>query len=183
MLAMLEAFPDTPLGVRNRSLLELLYGAGLRITEALTLELGDMHFGEGDDAYVRVTGKGDKSRLVPLPAESANVLKTYLLVSRPKLQSSTFRCARVILNAHGKPMLRQNAAKIVQEAAKKAGLTKMPSPHTLRHSFAVHLLKGGADLRAVQELLGHESLATTQVYTQLDLDEVRQRYLKGHPRA
>ncbi len=180
MAQLLEAWPATPSGLRNRALLELMYGAGLRVSEAVELELGELNL-EGE-AWLRVTGKREKTRIVPLPEGSAEVLREYLSAARPRLVGVS-RAPWVIVSDHGRRLLRQSAYKLVQAAARRVGLEKLPSPHTLRHSFAVHLLKRGADLRAVQELLGHESLATTQVYTQLDLEEIQARYRKGHPRA
>lgn len=181
---MLQGFPDDTIGNRDRALIELLYGAGLRISEALSLEIADLHRGDDpDDVWVRITGKREKTRLVPVPSESAKSVFAYIQAARPALFNPQKPCSRVILNHHGRPLLRQNAYKIVVEAARRAGVERLPSPHTLRHSFAVHLIQGGADLRAVQELLGHESLETTQIYTQLDLAEIQARYLKAHPRA
>ncbi len=174
--------PATVSGLRDRTLLELLYGAGLRISEAVGLPLSALDL---EDGVIRVEGKRQKVRLIPLPTGTLMWLRKYLAAARPELLS---RCrgplpANLILADRGRPLLRQNAFKIVAEAAKRAGLAAAPSPHTLRHSYAVHLLKGGADLRAVQELLGHASLATTQIYTELDTAEVRDRYKKAHPRA
>lgn len=181
--ALLEAVdPSTVQGMRDRTLLELLYGAGLRISEAVGLRVADVTL---DEELIRVEGKRGKARIVPLPAKTVVWMRRYLEVARPILVRATVGkiSGNLILNDHGRPLLRQNAFKVVQAAAKRAGIEKMPSPHTLRHSYAVHLLKGGADLRAVQELLGHASLETTQIYTELDLDSVRERYRKAHPRA
>jgi len=169
-------------GLRDRTLLELLYGGGLRISEAVELPVSAVDLEEG---LIRVEGKRQKVRLIPLPAETLTWVKRYLTNARPALLA---KCkgtlpANLILADRGRPLLRQNAFKVVQSAARRAGLSVAPSPHTLRHTYAVHLLKGGADLRAVQELLGHASLATTQIYTELDTAEVRERYRKAHPRA
>jgi integrase/recombinase XerD len=166
-----------PPSLRDRSLLELIYGAGLRVSEAVGLTLADLDL---DNEVVRVTGKRGKTRITPLPTGTAAWLKRYLRESRPSLAIRP--TDRVFVNNHGRPFSRQLAYMLVSAAARDAGLKQAVGPHTLRHTYAVHLLKGGADLRAVQELLGHESIATTQVYTNLDLDEVRQRYEAAHPR-
>jgi len=175
----LLAVPDVaePSGLRDRVLLELIYGAGLRISEAVSLSVGDVDLLEG---AARITGKRGKSRWVPLPLQTRAWLKKYLENGRPKLIK---RATGVfIVSDRGKAMLRQTAYKKVEHFSRAAGLRNV-SPHTLRHTYAVHLLKGGADLRTVQELLGHESIATTQVYTHLDLAEVQKKYKSAHPRA
>lgn len=177
-LEQLLALPDaaTPTGLRDRALMELIYGAGLRVSEAVGLRLAELDL---DSAALTVTGKREKTRWIPLPAETIHWIERYLHDSRPKLAKST--SALLILSDRGKPMLRQTVLARLAAYAKAAGLEKV-SPHTLRHTYAVHLLRGGADLRAVQELLGHESIATTQVYTQLDLEEVARKYRSAHPR-
>lgn len=167
-----------PEGLRDRALFELVYGAGLRISEAVTLRLENLDL---DHSALRVTGKRGKTRVVPLPGETSIWIKRYLAQARPYLQRQP--SSLVILSDRGKPLLRQTAYHRLAELCKRAGLPPGIGPHTLRHSYAVHLLKGGADLRAVQELLGHESIATTQVYTQLDLAEVQRKYRLAHPRA
>lgn len=166
-----------PKELRDRALLELIYGAGLRVSEAVNLERHQVDLEVG---VVRVEGKRGKTRLVPLPTGTLRWLKHYLLIGRPIL--ATKPTGRVFVNDHAKPYSRQLAYLLIANAAKAAGLEQKVGPHTLRHTYAVHLLKGGADLRAVQELLGHESIATTQVYTHLDLDEVRKKYQSAHPR-
>ncbi|MHB8635029.1 MAG: tyrosine-type recombinase/integrase [Fimbriimonadaceae bacterium] len=182
-VALLEAIdPSDESGLRDRTLLELLYGGGLRISEAVGLPVSAIDLDEG---LIRVEGKRQKVRMIPIPAGTMQWVRRYVANARPSLLA---KCrgplpANLILTDRGRPLLRQNAFKIVQLAAKRAGLSTFPSPHTLRHTYAVHLLKGGADLRAVQELLGHASLATTQIYTELDTAEVRERYRKAHPRA
>lgn len=181
--ALLEAVdPSDVSGLRDRTLLELLYGGGLRISEAVGMSLSAIDLEAG---LIRVEGKRQKVRLIPLPDETLRWVRRYLEHSRPALLAKCRGAlpANLILSDHGRPLLRQNAFKIVRAAARRAGLSAAPSPHTLRHTYAVHLLKGGADLRAVQELLGHASLATTQIYTELDTAEVRGRYRKAHPRA
>ncbi len=177
--ALLNA-PDigTPEGLRDRALFELVYGAGLRISEALTMPLEWMDL---QDEVLRVQGKRGKIRVVPLPGETTKWVRRYMKDGRPKLlrKPSTL----VILSDRGLPLMRQTAYKRLAALCKQAGLPAGIGPHTLRHSYAVHLLKGGADLRAVQELLGHESIGTTQVYTQLDMGEVQRKYRNAHPRA
>ena len=178
VLAILEG-PDAskPVGIRDRALLEAIYGAGLRVSEATDIELAAVDL---DAGFVRVVGKRQKTRLVPLPEQTASWLKLYLDVARPELVKSA--TARFFVSSTGRGLLRQTAYKIMSGYARRAGIEGKTGPHVLRHSYAVHLLKGGADLRAVQELLGHESIATTQIYTGLDLDEVRRRYVASHPR-
>ena len=164
--------------IRDFALLELLYGTGLRISEALSLPLSDVHL---DSGVIRVTGKREKTRIIPIPTETSRILKEYLDRSRSVLAVKPV--ANLILSNKGRPMSRQVAYQMIQKVAIQNGVTGHLSPHTMRHSYAVHLLKGGADLRAVQELLGHTSIATTQVYTELDNEEVRNRYRNAHPRA
>jgi len=178
MLALL-GIPDLskPNGIRDRALLELIYGAGLRVSEAVGLEMSNLAL---EERSVLIHGKRGKVRHVPLPGETVAWLERYLQDGRPHLAKRANN--RVLLSDHGLILLRQTAYDILEKYAKRAGLPDGTSPHTLRHTYAVHLLKGGADLRAVQELLGHESIATTQVYTQLDMEEVRAKYLKAHPR-
>lgn len=169
---------DRPSGLRDRAVLELIYGAGLRVSEAVSLER------EGLDltgSAVRVTGKRGKTRWVPLPSLTREWVERYLRSARPALAKRP--SSLLILSDRGKAMRREQVYRVLRRYACLAGLEERFGPHALRHSYAVHLLKGGADLRAVQELLGHESIATTQVYTQLDLDEVRRRYRDAHPRA
>jgi integrase/recombinase XerD len=167
----------TAAGLRDRALFELVYGAGLRISEAVELEQDALDLEQGT---VRVTGKRGKTRLVPLPTATIEQLKHYLLFARPKLQRKPNYL--VILSNRGLPFRRQTAYAQLRKYSESLGLPESVSPHSLRHTYAVDLLRGGADLRAVQELLGHESIATTQVYTQLELEEVRQRYRSAHPR-
>jgi len=163
-------------GMRDRALMELIYGAGLRVSEAVGLRIESLHL---DSAAVTITGKRGKTRWVPLPAETIAWIDRYLESARSRLAKKP--SAHLLLSNRGLPLLRQTAYAILRGHAIRAGLQHV-SPHTLRHTYAVHLLKGGADLRAVQELLGHESIATTQVYTQLDLDEVLRKFRAAHPR-
>jgi integrase/recombinase XerD len=176
----LLAVPDvrSPRGLRDRALMELIYGAGLRISEVLSLPVSGLDLSEG---VVRVTGKRGKTRVVPLPSSTLAWVRTYLEQGRPRLLVGPVSV--LIVSDRGKAMLRQVAYDRLSSLCALAGLPAGVSPHTLRHTYAVHLLKGGADLRAVQELLGHESIATTQVYTQLDMSEVQRKYRAAHPRA
>jgi integrase/recombinase XerD len=171
---------DNPEALRDLALLELLYGGGLRVSEACSATIADLDIGEG---RLRVLGKRGKVRWCPLPEGSLDVLRRYLGQGRPELQTrSPIPSALLLLSNRGIRLSRQSAHGIVKRLASAAGVEAHTSPHILRHTFAVHLLKGGADLRAVQELLGHASIATTQVYTQLDLEEVRRSYERAHPR-
>lgn len=164
--------------LRNLAILELLYGAGLRVSELITLTTSEIDFAS---SAIRVTGKRNKTRLIPLPDSTCAALKRYVDEIRPQfLKAPT---GFVFLSTRGRAISRQAVYSLVSEIAKSAGVQGHIGPHTLRHTYAVHLLKGGADLRAVQELLGHESVATTQVYTELQNEEVRNRYQRAHPRA
>ncbi|MEX2185074.1 MAG: tyrosine-type recombinase/integrase, partial [Chloroflexota bacterium] len=171
-------------GPRDRALLELLYAAGLRVSEAIGLDLEDV---STDGAFVRVIGKGDKERLVPIGEEALDALAGWLdgarvdLVARHHVQP--VRGGPLFLGDRGRRLARQQAWKMVQAAASATGLAGRVSPHTLRHSFATHLLEGGADLRVVQELLGHASISTTQLYTHLTGERIRDVYRRAHPRA
>lgn len=181
-LAVLERLLDAPdvstsVGLRDRAMMELIYGAGLRVSEAVELEVSAYDALEG---AVRVTGKRGKTRWVPLPSGTRQWLDRYLAEGRPALVRRP--SSRVMLSDRGLPWCRQTVYNRLARLAREAGVEEHVSPHILRHTYAVHLLKGGADLRAVQELLGHESIATTQVYTQLDLAEVQRAYHKAHPR-
>lgn len=167
-----------PSGMRDRAVMELIYGAGLRVSEAVSVEREAVDLNGG---AVRVTGKRGKTRWVPLPAQTVHWLRLYLQDARPKL--ATKPTSLLIVSDHGRALRREQVYVVLNRLARLGGIEQHIGPHTLRHTYAVHLLKGGADLRAVQELLGHESIATTQVYTQLDLDEVRRRYKSAHPRG
>jgi integrase/recombinase XerD len=178
--ALLEApGVDERLAWRDRALLELGYGAGLRVSELCGLGLTDLRFGEG---LVRVMGKGGKERLVPVGRSVVGAVSVYLHNLRPTLDRGASR-DRVFLNARGAPLSRVGAWGIVKRCATAAGITKRVTPHTLRHTFATHLLEGGADLRAVQEMLGHADLSTTQLYTHVDREHLRQVHRKYHPRG
>ncbi|MGV3616835.1 MAG: tyrosine-type recombinase/integrase [Fimbriimonas sp.] len=174
----LLAAPDvaTAPGLRDRAAMELIYGAGLRVSEAVGLRTPDLDL---DVAVARVTGKRAKTREVPLPQGTVAWLGRYLDEGRPALVRTPL--ANVLVSDRGRPMLRQTVFDRLEHYTRLAGLPVV-GPHVLRHTYAVHLLRGGADLRAVQELLGHASIATTQVYTHLDLEEVRRKYDQAHPR-
>ena len=165
---------------RDRAMLELLYASGMRISELVALNLGDVNT-EGD-YFVRCLGKGRKERIIPLYEQVATVVKKYVDEDRPKLAHGRKETA-LFLNARGQRLTRQGFWQKLKEYAKSAGLSPQISPHTLRHSFATHMLSGGADLRSVQELLGHANISTTQVYTHLTTEHVRRAYDKSHPRA
>jgi integrase/recombinase XerD len=179
---LLEAadFDQTPLSVRDRALLEVLYGTGARISEAVGLDIDDVNLTE---RTVLLRGKGGKERLVPLGSFAAKAIAAYLVRVRPDLVRVGRGTPRVFLNARGGPLSRQSAWTVLRSAADKAGLTTDISPHTLRHSFATHLMEGGADVRVVQELLGHASVTTTQIYTLVTVDQLREVYATAHPRA
>jgi len=170
---------DEPLAWRDRSLLELGYGAGLRVSEICGLVTTDLLLSEN---LVRVFGKGGKERLVPIGRSVIGAVSVYLHQLRPELDRGRSG-GRVLLNARGQPLSRVGAWGIVKRAAARAGLTKRVTPHTLRHSFATHLLEGGADLRAVQEMLGHADLSTTQIYTHVDREYLRSVHKQFHPRG
>jgi integrase/recombinase XerD len=178
--AMLQAAdPDHPLAWRDRALIELGYGAGLRVSELCGLTLGDLRFDEG---VVRVIGKGSKERLVPVGRNVIGTVSVYLHQVRPNLDRGKGR-NRVLLNRRGEPLSRVGAWGVVKRLATAAGVTKPVTPHTLRHTFATHLLEGGADLRAVQEMLGHADLSTTQIYTHIDREYLRSVHKQYHPRG
>lgn len=166
-----------PLTLRNRALLEVLYGTGARISEAVGLAVDDL-----EDDQVRLRGKGGRTRVVPLGRYARAALDAYLVRARPGLLAHGRGTPAVFLNARGGRLTRQGAWEVLQAAAERAGLAGI-SPHVLRHSFATHLLDGGADVRVVQELLGHASVTTTQVYTLVTVDKLREVYAAAHPRA
>ncbi|UTT70993.1 site-specific tyrosine recombinase XerD [Arthrobacter sp. DNA4] len=176
---------DTATGLRDRALLEFLYSTGARISEAVGLDVDDISLAapESGPAIVRLFGKGSKERLVPLGSYGARALDAYLVRGRPLLAAKGKGTPALFLNARGGRISRQSAWTILKAAAEKANITRDVSPHTLRHSFATHLLEGGADVRVVQELLGHASVTTTQVYTLVTADTLREIYAAAHPRA
>jgi integrase/recombinase XerD len=170
---------DDPTTFRDRALLELMYASGLRASETISLEIQDVDLEQG---VVRARGKGSKERLVPVGGKAVAAVRAYLRAGRPKLVSSPEE-RKLFLNFRGGPLTRQGLYKIVLRHAESAGLGDRMSPHTLRHSFATHLLTGGCDLRSVQEMLGHADLSTTQLYTHLSGEEIKEAYFKAHPRA
>jgi integrase/recombinase XerD len=170
---------EQPLAWRDRSLLELAYGAGLRVSELCSLGLTDLLLTEN---LIRVFGKGSKERLVPIGRSVIGAVSVYLHTMRPELDRGKSK-GRVLLNARGEPLSRVGAWGVVKRAAERAGITKRVTPHTLRHTFATHLLEGGADLRAVQEMLGHADLSTTQIYTHVDREYLRSVHKQFHPRG
>jgi len=171
--------PEDPMGIRDRALLELLYATGARVSEAVSLDVDDLSYGD----VLRLRGKGDKERIVPVGSYARAAVDAYLTRVRPGLAAKGRATARLFLGARGAPLSRQSAWLIIRAAAEKAQITSEVSPHTLRHSFATHLLQGGADVRVVQELLGHASVATTQIYTHVSVDTLRDVYATSHPRA
>ncbi len=171
---------EGPAPLRDRALLEVLYGTGARISEAVGLSVDDVDLA---GASARLFGKGRKERVVPLGGYAVEAIDAYLVRARPSLASSGLGTPSLFLNTRGRPLSRQSAWAIIQNAAERAKLSVHVSPHTLRHSFATHLLQGGADIRVVQELLGHSSLSTTQIYTMVSRDTVREVYALAHPRA
>ncbi len=171
---------DGPLTLRNRALLELLYSTGARISEAVGLDVDDI------DTHARsalLRGKGGKHRLVPVGRPAIDALNAYYVSGRPELARRGRGTPAIFLNARGGRLSRQSAWQVLQDAAERAGITAAVSPHTLRHSFATHLLDGGADVRVVQELLGHASVTTTQIYTLVTVNALREIWAGAHPRA
>ena len=170
---------SAPLALRDRALLEVMYACGLRASEAVALELGDLDLEEG---LLRARGKGAKERIVPVGRQALAAMSVYLRSGRPELVANRVQ-TRLLVNHRGSQLTRQGLYKIVQGHARRAGLQEKMSPHTLRHTFATHLLAGGCDLRSLQEMLGHADLATTQVYTHLSADRLKDAYFGAHPRA
>ncbi|MBJ10511.1 MAG: tyrosine recombinase XerD [Flavobacteriales bacterium] len=169
-----------PQGERNRAMLEVLYGCGLRVSELINLKLSDWHKNEG---FVRIIGKGNKERLAPIGGIAENHLNTYIKQIRSCQAKAKGHEDFIFLNRNGRKLSRVMIFYIIKELAKKMNLNKKISPHTFRHSFATHLIDGGADLRAVQEMLGHESITTTEIYTHLDRDYLRDAIITFHPRS
>ncbi|MEV8359221.1 site-specific tyrosine recombinase XerD [Microbacterium sp. NPDC076895] len=173
------ATPGDLVALRDRALLELLYATGARVSEAVGLDVDDVTDGD----ILRVRGKGSKERIVPIGSYARAAVDAYLTRARPELARRGKASPRLFLGARGAPLSRQSAWLVIQAAAERAHLEAHVSPHTLRHSFATHLLQGGADVRVVQELLGHASVATTQIYTHVSVDALRDVYATSHPRA
>ncbi|WP_029114137.1 site-specific tyrosine recombinase XerD [Mycobacterium sp. URHB0044] len=171
---------DGPLTLRNRALLEVLYSTGARISEAVGLDVDDV---DTHSRSVLLRGKGGKQRLVPIGRPAVSALDAYLVRGRPDLARRGKGTPAIFLNARGGQLSRQSAWQVLQDAAARAGISAAVSPHTLRHSFATHLLEGGADVRVVQELLGHASVTTTQIYTLVTVNALREVWAGAHPRA
>ena len=184
---------ETPTGLRDRAILEFLYATGARVSEMLAADIDDVHLGESTTdehgetvtlpGYVRLFGKGGKERLVPVGSYAQRALQNYLVRARPVFAAHGKGTAALFLNGRGSRLGRQGAWLILKSAAEQAGLAQDFSPHSMRHSFATHLLQGGADIRVVQELLGHASIATTQVYTRVSPEGMMEVYRMAHPRA
>lgn len=171
--------PTTPTGMRDKAMLELLYATGIRVSELVCLNLGDVNLELG---YLRCTGKGAKERIVPLGSMAIKSIRLYLGEGRNRLLKNNHEQA-LFVNHHGRRLTRQGFWKIVKRYAMEAKITKEITPHTLRHSFATHLLENGADLRSVQEMLGHADISTTQIYTHITKGRLKEVYAKTHPRA
>lgn len=176
MIGMIDLSKDE--GERNKAILETLYSCGLRVSEAVNLKISNLHLEVG---FIRVTGKGDKERLVPIGSDATKYIKSYRDNVRVHLDIKKGNEDILFLNRRGAKLSRVMIFLIIKDLAKKAGITKNISPHTFRHSFATHLVEGGADLRAVQEMLGHESITTTEIYTHLDRDFLRSTLQQFHP--
>lgn len=171
---------NDPLSIRNKAMIELLYATGLRVTELISLEMKDVHLMMG---FVRCFGKGDKERIVPIGDIAKEALERYLTESRNILTRRRRTETKLFVNHHGRSLSRQGFWKILKENARDAGIKKAITPHMLRHSFATHLLENGADLRAVQEMLGHADISTTQIYTHVTQVRLKDMYDQFHPRA
>jgi integrase/recombinase XerD len=174
---------SSPEGQRNRAILEVLYSCGLRVSECVELKLNDLYLEEKSVGFIRVIGKGNKQRMVPIGKDATKYLKIYLNEIRSSIPVQRGFEGHVFLNRRGKKLTRVMIFTIIKNLAAVIGLKKNISPHTFRHSFATHLIEGGADLRAVQEMLGHESITTTEIYTHLDRDYLRQVVQDFHPRS
>ena len=174
---------ESVVGVRDKALLEILYGCGLRISEAVNLTVDDFRLDEDGVSVLQVLGKGGKERIVPVGSYAMEAVRVYLTRSRPVLASKGRGCSFLFLNKRGGRLSRQSAWEVLQFNADRCGLGTQVSPHTLRHCFATHLLEGGADVRVVQELLGHSNVTTTQIYTKVTVNTLREVYSLSHPRA
>ena len=171
---------STPEGMRNKVIIETLYGSGLRVSELISLKISQIYF---DAEFLKVTGKGNKERLVPMSGSSIHLIQLYLAEIRNKVSIKPGHEDILFLNRRGAALSRVMIFTIIRQLATRAGIKKKISPHTFRHSFATHLVEGGADLRAVQEMLGHASILTTEIYTHLDRDYLRQTIMQYHPRS
>ncbi|GIN73489.1 tyrosine recombinase XerD [Bacillus sp. J14TS2] len=170
----------TSYGIRDKAMMELLYATGIRVSELINLDLDNVHLTMG---FVRCIGKGDKERIIPLGQMASDSVEQYLRESRPQLRKTKYKTEALFLNHHGNRLTRQGFWKIIKKLAAEANIEKDLTPHTLRHSFATHLLENGADLRAVQEMLGHADISTTQIYTHVTKTRLKDVYTKYHPRA
>lgn len=171
--------PDTPLGLRDKAMLEFLYATGLRVSELISIRQSDLFFSSG---FIRVIGKGSKERVVPVGKKAIEYVERYQREVRPRLNKRGKSGDVLFLNARGRPLSRMGFWKILEGYVREAGLKRRVSPHVIRHSFATHLLEGGADLRAVQEMLGHADISTTQIYTHLDREYLKEVHRTFHPR-
>ena len=171
---------ENKLGIRDKAILELFYACGTRVSELLNLKIGDLFLKE---EIIRVFGKGSKERLIPIGSSAIDWMEQYLIKSRPLLMKKPKSENYLFLNSRGSKLSRMGVWKIIDRYVKEAGITKEVHPHTFRHSFATHLLEGGADLRAVQEMLGHADISTTQIYTHIDRDYIKQVHKQYHPRG
>ncbi len=180
---LIDSCDDSIIGIRNRALLELLYATGARVSEAVALNVGDILMSEDSVVTVKVKGKGGKERLVPLGSYAQKALDQYLVRSRPVLLKKSNVAAFFLNESLGTRLSRQSGWQVVKDSAERAKVASEVSPHSLRHSFATHLLDGGADIRVVQELLGHSSVTTTQIYTLVTIDKLRESYIAAHPRS
>lgn len=170
---------STPEGERNLAMLETMYSCGLRVSELISIKLSDLH---SNDGFISVIGKGDKQRLIPIGKSALRLIDNYLTHHRNHIKIKKNNEDMIFLSKRGAPISRQMVFYVIKDLAEMAGIKKNLSPHTFRHSFATHLVEGGADLRAVQEMLGHESITTTEIYTHLDQHFLRENILSYHPR-
>ncbi len=180
---LINSCDDSIIGIRNRALLEVLYATGARVSEVVLLNTADITKSEDSVVTVKVKGKGGKERLVPLGSFAQNALDQYFVRARPVLLKKKSTVALFLNETLGTRLSRQSGWQVVKDSADRAKITSEVSPHSLRHSFATHLLDGGADIRVVQELLGHSSVTTTQIYTLVTIDKLRESYIAAHPRA
>ncbi|MFA4043551.1 MAG: hypothetical protein HZRFUVUK_000323 [Candidatus Fervidibacterota bacterium] len=174
-----QPLESTPIGIRDKAMLELLYASGVRVSELVNLNVEDVNLETG---FIRCVGKGGKERIIPIGRKAIEALKAYLTLSRPSIDKGISGGA-LFLSIRGRRLCRTAVFKILKRYGVTAGLSKPPSPHVIRHTFATHLLEGGADLRSIQELLGHANITTTQIYTHVSTEKLRQSFLKAHPRA
>ncbi len=180
---LINSCDDSIIGIRNRALLEVLYATGARVSEVVLLNTADITKSEDSVVTVKVKGKGGKERLVPLGSFAQKALDQYLVRARPVLLKKKSTAALFLNETLGTRLSRQSGWQVVKDSADRAKITSEVSPHSLRHSFATHLLDGGADIRVVQELLGHSSVTTTQIYTLVTIDKLRESFIAAHPRA